>query len=196
MITTIDLEKRLNRFFKAIFAQNAIEFGFSTEVEERYIVANQTSAPRPTVKTALYYYIEYIRPFGNSVASYSEKYDRPDAADIVYPYNEVKVVVNIVSKDHGSAKTAMQFFRAAIQSERKTLACYDNTQFKLPLHRMEDYDRILTELENGAWNERIETDLYFNYSDAIEIDPMEFTQEPETIEDVPDIIQSQVILKD
>lgn len=196
MITNNDLETRIARFFKNIYMNDGVPFGFSANPEDRYIVTNQTSSPRPDEQTLLFYRIDYNRPVGNSMKSYSEKYDRMTLADVIYPYNEIKVVVDLVSKTHGMAKTAMMFFRAAIQSERKELACYDELDpIKLPLQRMEEYDRILTELENGAWNERVQTDLYFRYTDTISIDPMQFTLLPVVVTDVPDIIGFTTTLK-
>jgi len=196
MISILQLEDRLCDFFKEIFKENALDFNFSTNESLRYILDRQTAAPRPDEATLLFYRVEEVTPVGSPIFSDSSSISRTSTKETIKTWRNVHVIMNILSKGKGDAKTALNFFFAAIQSERKNLACYSSDySIVLPLHNINKDVRILTELENAAWTERVETDLYFNYEDTVELDNQQFLEQPATEEDVTDIVQYETELK-
>lgn len=194
MISTAELEKRIFDYFNTLFGANALAFGFNANVGERFICENQTNAPRPSADTIAYFRIEYNRPMGIASGSSHSKIDRTTGLESVEVWRDVQVVFNVLSAKRGLAKDTMNFLYASVNSERDRVASLEVLPFDLLLYRIGD-DRNLTALETENWQERVEVDMWFNYTDLVDIDSVQFLTQPVVPEDVPNIIEWDTKIK-
>ena len=193
MITSTELSNRIFKFFDTLYGSSKTTFGFDSDSNFCFIEDNQNNAIRPEVNTILFYRIEENEKIGNQISSDSQIYDRDAGKEIISTYRQITLVINILSKTKGNAKNAMQMLLALFQSTRMALACYEDP---FPLIMVNAFKaRDLTSLETGAWTERMEKTLYFRYNDNIIIGDIDFTQEIEQLEDVKDVYQYSLTLK-
>jgi hypothetical protein len=146
------------------------------------------------VSTILYFIIE-DEMLGNGIQSNTITYDILTGEEIIEAIKRVSVVVNILSKKY-FAKDATNFLNFAIQGERKISACYDNTlEFDLILFA-KNQPIVLTEIEKGAWAERVEQRLNFKYTDILQLDVVASLQDVPTINDVKNVYQYEIEIKE
>lgn len=197
MITVYELESRVFGFFDKIFSGDQVSFGLSNSSCAAFIVDRQTEAPRTFNESILYYRVNDVSPIGNYISVDEVKINPSTGLEYIETLRKVHVVVNILSKSKGMAKTAMNFIIAANQTSRKLDACYsDDFDFELPLYNIDRNIRDLTELENKAWTERVEADFYFNYKDVIDFDTQPLINTPSSVEDVSNIVHFEIDLKE
>ena len=193
MITSLQLTNRVWQFFDVIYGANKIDYGFNADSNFAFIEDNQDNAIRPGEKTILFFKISSPEKIGNAISSDTQIYNRINNKEEILAFRKVSVVINIISKDKGSAKDAMNALMTFLQSTRKQSACYGDP-FSLVLVNA-DPSQDLSELEEGAWSERMQRTLYFRYNDLIEIGDAEFTQVPAVLEDTKGIINYTIDLK-
>jgi hypothetical protein len=144
------------------------------------------------ISTLLFYRIE-DEMMGNGIASNFISYD-DNGNEIINALKNVSVIVNILSKKF-LAKDATNFFNFAIQSERKIIASYSqNFDFDLILYN-KDEPQVLTELEKGAWAERVEQKLYFKYIDNLTLDIVPNLNNVGTVYQIPSVYQYSIKTK-
>lgn len=193
MITNEQLADRVFQFFNTIYGAQRTNYGFSADPTKAFIESEQNNAPRPDARTALYYTLSPTQKIGNKVVSDVQIYNRETLKEEIITMRKFSLTVNFLSKKKGYAKDAWEAFLAYSQSTRCRGACYD-LPFPLVLVNYEN-PQDLSALEEGAWAERIQVVLYFNFNDKFIVGDIQFTQEPETLEDTKDIVQFTVNLK-
>jgi hypothetical protein len=193
VITSTALSNRFFKFFNTLYGSSRTDFGFSADVNFAFIEDNQNNAIRPDANTILFYRIEENEKIGNQISSDSQIYNRETGKEIISTYRQITLVINILSKTKGNAKNAMQMLLALFQSTRMAVASYEDPFPLVLVNALKARD--LTSLETGAWTERMEKTLYFRYNDNIIIGDIDFTQEVEQLEDVKDVYQYSINLK-
>lgn len=193
MITSENLAKRIFQFFNTLYGAERTNYGFSSNANLAFIQDEQNNAVRPAVETVLFYRLSPPQKIGNKIVSDLQVYNRETLKEEIITMRKFALTVNFLSKKKGNAKDAYDAFLAYIQSTRCQTACYA-LPFPLVLVNSEN-PQDLTALEEGAWAERIEVILYFNYNDKFIVGDIQFTQEPEAVEDVKEIVQFTVNLK-
>lgn len=193
MITDLQLSQRLWQFFDTMYGAEKTNFGFNADSNLAFNEDRQNNDIRTQDKTLLFYRMESNEKIGNQISSDTQIYNRTTGKEEIITMRQISVVMNIMTKEKGMAKDAMQAFLAYMQSTRRNTACY-GLPFPLVLINS-DLLQNLSDLEEGAWVERLEKRLYFRYNDKITIGDIDFTQEPATLEDVKDIIQYDINLK-
>lgn len=194
MITNRQLAQRIFDFFNTLYGAERTNYGFSSDPNLAFFEDEQNDNVRPQVRTALFYRLSPPEKIGNRIVSDVQVYNRETLKEEIITMRKFALTVNFLSKKKGDAKDAYDAFLSYIQSTRCQIACY-GLPFPLVLVNSEN-PQDLTALEEGAWAERIQVVLYFNYNDKFIVGDIQFTQEPETIEDVKDIVQFTVNLKD
>ena len=196
MISQLQLENRIFDYLNTLYGADALLFGFSTDVNQRFIVDRQTNAPRVGVGTILYFRVEQNVPRGINRGSFGSIRDASTNQERVEMWRDVNVIINILSQDKGKARDAMNFLLAMVNTERDARASLEVLPFDLLLHRIGDI-KNLTALETESWQERIESDWFFNYQDTVILsDVIQWPEQPTTPEDVPNIIEWETKLKD
>lgn len=76
MISQTQLEDRIFDYFNVLLKDNVLPFGFSTDLNERYLVDRQTNAPRVNDETVIYFRIESKKPMGRTRGSTRARMDR------------------------------------------------------------------------------------------------------------------------
>jgi len=193
MITNLQLSQRLWQFFDTMYGAEKVNFGFDADSNEAFQEDRQDNNLRTQDQTLLFFRMETNEKIGNQISSDTQVYNRDTGKEEIITMRQITVVMNIMTKEKGMAKDAMQAFLAYMQSTRRNNACYD-LPFPLVLVNSE-IEQNLSALEEGAWVERMEKRLYFRYNDKITIGDIDFTQEPATLEDTKDIIQYDITLK-
>lgn len=168
MITVTDIEARVFDYLDVIFGDNKTLFGFNQAASACFFVDRQTNAPRLAASTLLYYRVDTPQSKGNL---YGDRpyINRNTGAESIDIHREVHVTLNVLSKLKGHAKGALSFLELVNQSQRNYEAAYNTGDFDLALHRIDPNMRDLSFLENAAWAERAECDIYFNYVDTISL---------------------------
>lgn len=158
------------------------------------IVTSATYLKPINISSLLFFRIE-DEMLGNGIQSDSISYDLATGEEIISAIKRVEVVVNILSKQY-LAKDAVNFFNFAIQSQRKDEACYDKTlEFDLILTSKSD-PIVLTELEKGAWAERVEQRLIFKYTDSLTLDVIDELEEVTNFQEVQYTYQTNSEIKE
>lgn len=195
MISVHTIEERLFDFFDTVFGSEKTLFGFPSAASSSYLVDRQTTAPRVSASSLLYYRVENITMLGNAVSGDRSYIDRTTGHEFIDIWRQAHVVVNVLTKRKGDAIGAMNFISAANQSTRHYEACYNTGSFDLALHNVNRDFRNLTALENQAWTERVEADFYFNYKDTIELtETNEFIGVPSTVYATKDKVNFEIDL--
>lgn len=193
MITNEQLAKRIFDFFDTIYGDEKTIYGFNANPELAFFEDQQNNDVRPQIQTAIYFRLSPPQKIGNKVVSDVQIYNRETLKEEIITMRKFILTVNFLSKKKGQAKNAWEAFLAYSQSTRCQKACY-SLPFPLIMVNYEN-PKDLTALEEGAWAERIEVDLIFNFNDKFIVGDIEFTQEPATVEDVKDIVEFTVNLK-
>ena len=193
MITNKQLAQRIFDFFDTMFGDEKTDYGFNADSNLAFFEDQQNDDTRPQVQTALYYRLSPQQKIGNKVVSDVQIYNRTTLKEEIITMRKFSLNVSILSKKKGNAKDAWEAFLAYTQSTRCQTACY-GLPFPLVLVNYEN-PQDLTALEEGAWAERVDAVLYFNYNDKFIVGDIQFTQEPEALVDTKDIVQFTLNLK-
>lgn len=193
MITSTQLAQRIFDFFNTIYGAEKTNYGFNADANLAFFEDQQNDNVRPQVQTAIFYRLSPPQKIGNKVVSDVQNYNRTTLKEEIITMRKFILTVNFLSKKKGQAKNAWEAFLAYSQSTRMQNACY-GLPFPLIMVNYEN-PRDLTALEEGAWAERLEVNLIFNFNDKFVVGDIQFTQEPTTIESVKDIVEFTVNLK-
>ena len=195
MISSQQVSNRIAQMLEHLFLTNSLDYGFSSTKGKRFIPENQNNATTPKVKTVLYFRYVPLSTIGNPISSMTKTFNRTNSKEIITEYKNIEITINILSKTRGHAKDAINFLLMAIQSDRKTNACYDSSlDFNLILYNSSEV-RDLTEMENSTWTERQEISLFCTYKSDTNIDDALFTDVPDSLEETKDVIQFETELK-
>jgi hypothetical protein len=195
MISVFDLEERVFEYLEKMFDGDQTQFGFGSAASSCFFVDRQTNAPRLAASTLMYYRVNAPEKVGNVFS------DRPyinpttgiESVDI---HRRVRVTLNVLSTMKGRAKDALSYLEMANQSTRHYEAAYNTGNFNFPMY---DFGKPinLSLIETGTWVERIENDVFFNYTDTISFtSPHSLITAPSSIAATKDKIDVAINMKD
>jgi len=165
LISNFDIEERVFEYLDALYNGNQGQFGFGEAASSCFFVDRQTNAPRLAASTLLYYRCDSPETVGNAFSD-RPYINRTTGIEQVDIHRRVRVTLNILSTMKGKAKDATNYLELINQSTRHYQAAYNTGDFDFPLYNF-GRSRDLSAIETSKWVERIETEVYFNYTDTI-----------------------------
>lgn len=170
MIRALDIEKRVFNAINDLIGDQYALFNLPAS-GQGIIFQKQSDAPRPDSPTLIFCQVRYPRTLSNLASGDSRTLNKTTRKETISIHRIVEVVISIVSKTHTYAKDAMEFLILACNSQaRRDKAFYGpGYDFDLPIYNINKDIKDLTELECGAWAERVETEFTFQINDEIEL---------------------------
>lgn len=194
MIGVFDIEERVFEYLEALYNGGQTAFGFFSAASACFFTDKQTNAPRVAASTLLYYHVDSPETLGN-LFSDRPYMDRNTGIEKVALHRRVRVTINILSSIKGAAKDATTFLEIMNNSSRHYEAAYNTGDFDFPLYEF-GRPRDLSAIETAKWVERIETDVYFNYTDEISFtQPQSLIYAPSSISNTKDKIDVSIEFK-
>ena len=189
-----DIEKYITNMFVYLLGEQALNLGFAELTNERVIVERQNGSPLPDAATVLTFRIDDYdtwrsQRYGRATVSYDK-----DGREVVSELRTFKCVVNIMSKQLGSAFDSARFLLANLQNNR-----YNN--FVNNNGRMLGIEQIgtmknLSDLENGTWTERVNVEIQMNFIETMVIDDNTiFVKTPTDLSDLPSSVEFETNVK-
>lgn len=194
MIRYKNLERYLSQMWLYLLGSNAVDFGFSASENERVIAERQTGAPLPSATTILTFRVDHYdnwraQRYGRGTIGY-DRY----GAEIIGELRTFKCIVNIMSKELGSAFDSARFVIANLQNNRYNDFVNNNGRL-LGIEQI-GVLRNLSDIENGSWTERVNFEVQMNFRETITVnDGVLFTKIPETPGDLPQSVNIDTELK-
>lgn len=189
-----DIERYLARMWTALLGPQAVDFGYSENENERVITERQNGAPLPAASTVLTFRIDdynnwRAQRYGRGTIGY-DKY----GAEIISELRTFRCIVNIMSKERGDAFDSARFVIANLQNNRYNDFVNDNGRL-LGIEQIYSM-KNLSDIENGAWTERVSFEVQMNFIDTMLVnDPTLFVKKPETPGDLPQSVDINTELK-
>lgn len=188
MIRYAELEKYLANMWRSLIGNNAIDFGFSENENERVLVERQNGAPLPDAATILTFRVDNYenwraQRYGRGTYGY-DRYGN----EIICELRTFKCVVNIMSKTLGDAFDCSRFIIANLQNNRYNDFVNENGR----VVGIEQISKMknLSDLENGTWTERINFEVQMNFLETILVnDPTLFVKKPDTPGELPNSVE-------
>ncbi len=165
MIRYKDMEKYLSRMFTTMLGNQAQEFGYSVNENERAIIERQNGSPLPDASTILTFRIDNYNTwraqrYGKATVGYD-----PYGQEIISELRTFRCVVNIMSKNLGDAFDSARFIIANLQNNRYNDFVNRNGR----MFGIEQIYRIknLSDIENGTWTERVSFEIQMSFKEEI-----------------------------
>ena len=165
MIKYKDMEKYLANMFTAMLGNQATEFGFSDNENERVLAERQNGAPIPDASTVLTFRLDgyntwRAQRYGRGTIGY-DKYGQ----EVISELRTIRCIVNVMSKQLGDAFDSSRFIIANLQNNRyNDFVNRNGRMFGIEqIYRM----RNLSDLENGTWTERISFEVQLSFKEKI-----------------------------
>jgi len=174
-----ELEKYLSDMLTYMVGSQWAQFSFHEDVGRRFIVERQNRVSMPDATTIGYFRVDNLdnwraQRYGRA-ANKTDEYGREYLSEL----RTFKMVVTILSKNLGDAFDTSRFILANIQNNRYNE--FATEQGRIGIENVSKM-KNLSELETGAWTERIQFEITMNYYDTIVIyDPLWFVNKPATI---------------
>lgn len=171
----------------------ATGFGFSTDPNQRIILAYTNQTPRPETKTVMYFSFK------------DEAYKQAISDPYHYAANDVQVLehmrqitltIDIYSKvvPIGVANDVAHWLNSALISDM-----YQDWQqikkYPIVIENIEPVLDLSYLLEGNVWNNRAQLVVKLNYRDTTKMAKVYFTRVPESIEDTPNSVDAKTVLK-
>lgn len=195
MISEFVIEERVFEYLERLYNGDQSMFGFRDAASACFFTDRQTNAPRLAASTLMYYRVSPPEPLGN-LNSDRAYIDRSDGIEKIDIHRSVKATLNILSTLKGAAKDTLSYLELINQSSRHYEAAYNTGDFGFPLYKIDRNARDLSAIETGKWVERVEVDVYFNFTDTITLpEPQSLIYAPSSIAATKDKIDFDIELK-
>lgn len=171
----------------------ATGFGFSTDPNQRIILAYTNQTPRPETKTVMY--------FSFKDEAYKQAISDPyhyNGCDIqvMEQMRQITLTIDVYSKSIpiGMANDVVHWLNSALISElfedwRQETCC------PLVIESIELMPDLSYLLEGNVWNNRAQLVVKLNYRDTVKMGKLYFTRRPIDLADTPNSVNAQTILK-
>lgn len=194
MINYADIERYISNMFVSLLGEQAMDFRFSANANERCLVERQNGSPLPDTSTILTFRIDdynnwRAQRYGRAHVGFTR-----DGQEVISELRTFKCVVNIMSKQLGDAFDSARFLLANLQNNR-----YNN--FVNNNGRMLGIEQIgtmknLSDLENGTWTERVNFEIQMNFIETMVInDNTMFVKTPTDLSDLPSSVEIKTNIK-
>lgn len=170
----------------------AEEFGFSTDPNQRIILAYTNQTPRPETKTVMYFSFK-DEPYKQAISD-PHHYNKNNE-EVLEHMRQITLTVDVYSKvvPIGTANDVVHWLNSALISEM-----YEDWQratgWSAVIENIEPIIDLSYLLESNVWNNRCQLVIKLNYRDSTVMAKTYFTRVPLDLEDLPNSINYQVIL--
>lgn len=171
----------------------AEEFGFSTDPNQRIILAYTNQTPRPETKTVMYFSFK-DEPYKQAISD-PHHYTANDI-EVLEHMRQITLTIDAYSKvvPIGTANDVAQWLNSALVSDmfedwryaKKWPAVIENIEPILDLTYL---------LEGNVWNNRAQLIVKLNYRDTTTMSVVTMTRRPIDLADTPNSVNAQTILK-
>lgn len=170
----------------------AEQFGFSTDPNQRIILAYTNQTPRPETKTVIYFSFK-DEPY-KQARSDPHHYDSHNV-EVLEQMRQIRLTIDIYSKVEpiGNANDVARWLNTALISDM-----FEDwgaaTGWGAAIERIEIMPDLTYLLEGQVWNNRAQLVIYLNYRDTTRMIEVPMTRRPLDLEDLRNSINYQVIL--
>ena len=172
----------------------ATEFGFSSNPNERILLAYTNQIPRPEVKTCLYFSIK--DEAYKQARSDPHHYDSNDI-EVLEQMRQIQLTIDIYSKvvPIGNANDVARWLNTMLISDQfEEWRRIGN--WPAVIERIDLMPDLTYLLESNVWNNRAQLVVYLNYRDVVSTSKLYMTRKPDSIEDLPNSVDYEAVLKD
>ena len=172
--------------------ERATEFGFSTNPNERIILAYTNQTPRPQTKTVMYFSFK-DEPY-KQARSDPHHYTKTNI-EVMEHMRQITLTVDVYSKvvPIGMANDVVQWLNTALISDMYA-EWQHNTGWSAVIENIELMPDLTYLLEGNVWNNRAQLVVKLNYRDTTSMIQTPMTRVPLDLEDLRNSINYQVIL--
>lgn len=171
----------------------AEEFGFSTDQNQRIILAYTNQTPRPETKTVMYFSFK-DEPYKQAISD-PHHYTVNDI-EVLEHMRQITLTLDIYSKivPIGAANDVAQWLNSALISDMYG-EWQATTGWSAVIENIEPILDLSYLLEGNVWNNRAQLVVKLNYRDTTKMAKVYFTRVPESIEDTPNSVDAKTVLK-
>lgn len=171
----------------------AEQFGFSTDPDQRIILAYTNQTPRPETKTVVYF--SFKDEAYKQARSDPHHYDK-DNIEVLEHMRQITLTIDVYSKviPIGTANDVARWLNTALISDM-----YQDWQqinkYPIVIENIEPVIDLSYLLEGNVWNNRAQLVVKLNYRDITKIAKVYMTRRPIDLADTPNSVNAQTILK-
>ena len=171
----------------------ATSFGFSTDKNQRIILAYTNQTPRPEAKTVIYF--SFKDEAYKQARSDPYHYSTTDV-QVLEHMRQITLTIDAYSKmiPIGVANDVAHWLNSALISDM-----YQDWQqinkYPIVIENIENVLDLSYLLEGNTWNSRAQLIVKLNYRDTTKMSKIYFTRVPESIEDTPNSVDAKTVLK-
>lgn len=171
----------------------ATEFGFSTNQNERIILAYTNQTPRPETKTVLYFSFK-DEAYKQAI---SDPYHYTDNdVQVLEHMRQITLTIDVFSKvaPIGTANDVVHWLNSALISDMYS-DWQQATGWPAVIENIEIMPDLSYLLEGQVWNNRAQLIVKLNYRDMTKMAKVYMTRVPSSLEDTPNSVDAKTILK-
>lgn len=171
----------------------AATYEFPSDPDKRIWLSNGNQVPRPEDKTVLYFSIkdEAYKQARSDPHHYTE-----GNVEVLEQMRQIRLTVDCYSKvvPIGAANDVVRWLNSALISDQ-----FEEWRLsgKWPavIERIDIMPDLTVLLESNVWNQRAQLVIYLNYRDVVSLQKIPMTRQPKTLEDTPNSVAAQTVLK-
>lgn len=171
----------------------AEQFGFSTDPDQRIILAYTNQTPRPETKTVVYF--SFKDEAYKQARSDPHHYDK-DNIEVLEHMRQITLTIDVYSKviPIGTANDVVQWLNSALISDmyQEWEQATGWTPVIESIDLMPDLSYLL---EGNVWNNRAQLVVRLNYRDTTKMAKVYMTRKPLSLEDTPNSVDAKTTLK-
>ena len=173
--------------------ERAAEFGFSTNPNERIILAYTNQTPRPETKTVMYFSFK-DEPY-KQARSDPHHYTNANV-EVMEQMRQITLTLDIFSKivPIGMANDVAQWLNTALISDM-----YQEWQYAKGWPAVIESIDLMPDLtyllEGNVWNNRAQLIVKLNYRDVTKMAKIYMTRKPIDLPDTPNSVNAKTVLK-
>ena len=171
----------------------AEEFGFSTDPNQRIILAYTNQTPRPETKTVMYFSFK-DEPYKQAISD-PHHYTANDI-EVLEHMRQITLTIDIYSKmaPIGTANDIAHWLNSALISDM-----YDDwkqiNKYPIVIENIEPIIDLSYLLEGNVWNNRAQLVVKLNYRDTTQMAKVYMTRKPIDLPDTPNSVDAKTTLK-
>ena len=171
----------------------AEEFGFSTDKDQRIFLAYTNQTPRPETKTVMYFSFK-DEPYKQAISD-PHHYTANDI-EVLEQMRQITLTIDIYSKQTpiGGSNDIARWLNTALISD--AFEEWRNTGgWPIVIENVENVLDLSYLLEGNTWNNRAQLVVKLNYRDTVKMFKTYMTRKPIDLPDTPNSVNAQTVLK-
>ena len=173
--------------------QTALDFGFDVDANKRIFLAYTNQTPRPESKTVMYF---SIKDEAYKQARSDPHYYDKNNIEYLEQMRQIILTIDVYSKvvPIGAANDVARWINSALISDMFE-EWARRTGYSLALENVEIMPDLSYLLEGNVWNNRSQLVVKLNYRDITKMSGVSMTRIPDSLEDTPNSVNTEVELK-